>query len=125
LRWDLDTQTGEYHDGKGAPAGEAFLDLVDTLTDLSGIKAVSDEPARVEDSEEALVFRFHAFPLDPASKEPGRIVGRLTLLKEGNLVLAASDQSDPLVFQVPARVWDTLVKALPWLEGKGGKGKRP
>ncbi len=118
LRWDLDTQTGEYRDEKGKSAGDSFLDMMDTLTDLSGIEAVSDRSDRVEKDENALVFRFHAFPLDPASKEPGRRIGSLYLLKKGKVLLAASSQSEPLVFRVPGRVWDAVTKGVPALGGK-------
>ncbi len=117
-RWDLDTETGEYRDEKGKPAGEAFMDLLDTLTDLSGMEAVSDRSDRVEKDPDALVFRFHAFPLDPADKEPGRLLGTLYLLRRGGKVLAAGSQSEPLVFRVPGRVWDALEKGIP---GWGGK----
>ena len=117
-RWDLDTQTGEYRDEKGRSAGDSFLDMMDTLTDLSGIEAVSDRSGRVEKDENALVFRFHAFPMDPASKEPGRLLGSLYLLKKGSVLLAASSQSEPLVFRVPGRVWDAVTKGVPALGGK-------
>ncbi len=117
-RWDLDTQTGEYRDRKGRSAGEAFLDMLDSLTDLSGIEAVSADSKSLEEDENTLVFRFHAFPPDPADKEPGRLLGSLYLLKKGGKLLAASSQSEPLVFQVPGRVWDAVTRGIPGAAGK-------
>ncbi len=111
-RWDYDSSTGDYADESGKVMGDDFADLVDSITDLWALKLVSSEWRKIEKDPGQVAFYFHDANLDPAVKEPGRLVEWLYLLKKGGKLCAVSKQSLPLVFIVPGRIWDRIEKVL-------------
>jgi hypothetical protein len=105
-RWERDPRTGLYRPPGGGEPGEAILDLMDRILDLSASGVESLAAAELEGERDALVIKLHRAPLDPAAPGPGPLAARLILVRRGEKLLLASSRSTPLVFTAPMAIWE-------------------